>query len=339
MITASDLRAIRPLLKQFFFGYMPSQQQLVARNLIPEIDGNDISGQIWKQAIGDAFRLWDDETDNGVAREVSFSLTTNNWDARQRALKFSIRDRDLKASQTPVSAAQWLMAQVLNGLWLRYERRVAVALNDTGVYPNQAATAAFGAAGDLPIDDVQNLIQDAHDACGMWPNTVVMPSDTWRRWANSADVRDYVPSVIGSGNSNGVRIVTPEMAAPILNLGNVPDFRVVVASAIMNTADKNQTASLSSVWTVARVIALHVPRNLPQNAPAMPDTQARPGRVQGQPGSFDGTPTPLVTLFGTEHGTIESWDDNDPKRVSTRVNFDYDLVTGNTECARILTGA
>lgn len=335
--------ATRRLLSDWVLGFRAKIDDDWLRDAIPMISIG-VLDEVFAMDQGDSFRVYEDTVgDHGIANLIDYETDLVQFDPEIRALKSEVKRRVLelereRGGDINVGVRQRLLALQLRSLWMQWTIRLATLLNDTAVFTNVAATAAFGSAGDDPIGDMHTRLKATADACGTFPNTVIYENDTWTRWSNTSEVIARLSNTV-TGDGMGrqtMRTTSTEAAERLLNIENQDDFKIYIGRGRFNDADKGQAVNMTGVWTAARVLMGYVDRNLPQAAP--PD----PTRVEGSPGDvadMTGSLTPVISAFGPDHGDVEEWQATEGGKEYIRTNFDYDLLTAETTCWQILTGA
>ena len=120
----------------------------------------------------------------------------------------------------------------------------SVWANDiTGVAssPTGAQVLQWDNAASTPIEDIRAGMTAVQANTGFRPNTLTLTQAVWDILADHPDIVDRVKYSGGVGNGNPAR-VTKEAVAAILELD-----RVLVSSAVSNTAEKGATAAIGFI--------------------------------------------------------------------------------------------
>ncbi len=174
----------------------------------------------------------------------TYTTKENGWeepiDERENNMYASILDQEQMASMRA-----W--EHVLNSL----ENRVIAATVGGTVTAGftQAATALWtDAVAARPINDVFAALEAIWLRTGMWADTITMSRRAFRSLRRTDQIRNEVMAT-GAGEQAYQRKITPAMVAEILDVN-----QIIIADAIKNTANFNQTPSIASVFPENQVL-------------------------------------------------------------------------------------
>jgi len=332
--TKEDVRAYLPVVQNLFLGAKPGKNAQIARLLVPEVK-HEFGGQLFDIAPEDMLRLFDDTTDDGVAELYDFDPKLLPFEQRIRALKVNLSRRSRQAAQGPLkNIMNMAQAGMRLALDLRYEQRVAAALNNTAVFDSTAATQPIGTPGDAPVDDLMQAGEEIRYNLGHYPNKVVYSGDVWARAAQSSALQEFVNTFRSNGTTGGV--LTPGLLEQSLSVAwGQENVKVMVGAAVGNTAAKGATKNMVDLWQAGRVLVGYFEENLPQFRTDRTDKMpvGAPGEV------LEGMTTPLVSIMGPDHGTAHQWDGDESRDQFLRMEYDYIQRTATEEALHIITGS
>ena len=198
------------------------------------------------------------------------------------------------------------------------EKRWAAAIFDTAVYTGAALTTAIGtawtAANSTPIDNVEAAVQKVWENTGLWPNTIILNRHEFRNLRNNAQILDRISSN-GAGSSIKAGDVTRQQIAECFDLE-----KVLVGGGAENTANENQTRSISKIWDDSKAMVC---------VTAMTDDIAEPCIARTFHWSDDGS-----EIFGA----VETYRDESVRGDVVRVRHQVGEKIIYTQCGHLLTG-
>jgi hypothetical protein len=125
--------------------------------------------------------------------------------------------------------------------------RIAQTAGNNGA--NAGAHAVWSdMTGATPIEDVKIAREAVRSNCGMEPNTIVIPWKAWNNLILTGEIRDRL-GVGGSASDPGnVKIANEATVAKVFDVD-----RIVIAKAVVNSADKGQPPVLADLWDKTKV--------------------------------------------------------------------------------------
>lgn len=332
--TKEDVRAYLPVVQNLFLGAKPGKNAQIARLLVPEVK-HEFGGQLFDIAPEDMLRLFDDTTDDGIAELYDFDPELLKFEQRIRALKVNLSRRSRQAAQGPLknimNMAQSGMRLALD---LKYEQRVAAALNDTATFASTAATQPIGTPGDAPVDDLIQAGEEVRLNLGHYPNKVVYSGDVWSRAAQSKALQEFVNTFRTNGTTGGV--LTAGLLESALSVAwGQENVKVLVGAAVGNAAPKGAPKNMIDLWQSGRVLVGYFEDDLPQFR-----TDRTDNLPVGAPGEvLEGLTTPLVSIMGPDHGNARQWEGEESGDQFLRFEYDYTQRTATEEALHIITGS
>jgi hypothetical protein len=232
---------INAALSQFAAGTATNaQSRMIAQLVAPEItvDKQNDSYYIFDAAD---LRIESPQYSAGanVARVVR-SESEGTYSAKEFALEEAIAWGKLANADAGLRIERRATAGLVNKLMLRREKAVADVLFATGTFTNTAALAAAD-RWDVDTSNPVKKVSDAREAirllCGLEPNTVVMGAAVWAGLRNHPDITSRVAGLVAGTPA------TEAQAAAALGVD-----RILVGSAVYNSAVEGGTASNANVW-------------------------------------------------------------------------------------------
>jgi hypothetical protein len=128
---------------------------------------------------------------------------------------------------------------------LSHEQRVSAATFNTSNFDSANSTVAYTAANLATIDFIEDvkIRLNALRARGEYPNTMVIPRGVWDRVRKADLTAKFFFGSLGGGKN-----VTLDML-----MGEFMLQSIKIADAVVDTADKGQTPSVSYIWANTHV--------------------------------------------------------------------------------------
>lgn len=237
--------------------YRPQNQ--IADMIFPivPVDHQADAYNIW--SLAEAFRISDSRRSPGTeANKVKFNATSDTFYCKNRALKTDLPIEDIENAdpaylqEMRVNRVQRLMDDHSLG----WEQRIANQLtsgSNVGSYSGVASNwSSTGTGLSNPYGDVTTAMDIVHDTTGYRPNFVIMGGLAWRNFKQHADVIDLIHGTTGNAPN---RLVTRALAASLFEVDDV-----MVGEAHYNSADWDQSASLSMLWGANVLVGYRAPR-------------------------------------------------------------------------------
>lgn len=163
-----------------------------------------------------------------------YSTRENGWEE-------ALDDREVKLYRNLIDAEMVAVNRGLGIIMRSQEMRVAAKLFNTSNFTAHALSTEWSvAATATPIDDINAGILAVRAACGMTPNTLILPFKVFRNLRRCAQIVDLLKYTYPGKDIN---TMSPAQLAEILG---VP--KVLVGDEQYNSAKKGQSASLGEIW-------------------------------------------------------------------------------------------
>ena len=174
------------------------------------------------------------------AKEITWDVDTSTYSAEEYALKHLVPDRIVNNADNPVRPKITSTQKLTNKLLLAQERRVQQLVQNT-TYVTAGATPST--QWDQSSPNIEGDVDTAKNAirvnAGIEPSSIVLAYKVAQIIKRDSTVR------------NLIRYTVP--GDVLLRNGDLPpvlwNLEVIIAGSIYNTANENQSESLSDIWT------------------------------------------------------------------------------------------
>ena len=239
--------------------YRPNS--MIADQIAPVVNVNKQSDSFYKWEIADAFRIW--ESKRAPATEANVmerNMSSDTYYAKNYALKDRIPYEDIENADAGMlfTERSSRIMSIKDALMLDMEQRVALKCTSGS---NVGSYSATGSAWDDyansdPILDIETGILNVEDSTGYRPNSILLSRKAWRHLRNNTTL---IGRIFGEQSR---KVVKPADIADLFELE-----RVLVGGALYNTAARNQTATLSPLWS-DDVLIYYAPKTARKDAPS-----------------------------------------------------------------------
>lgn len=191
-------------------------------------------------------------------------------------------DRQIKIFRDLLDAEGIHADRAIDGVVQEYERDVASAVFNTTTWTGAALTTALGTpwsthASATPITDIFNAKEKVVTGSGLAPNALILNAVAYFHLRQCAQIVDRI--------KYGAKATQAEIASALAEMLEIE--QIIVAGGLTNTANAQQTAAISRIWSNTMAMVARV---------AMTDDPAEPciGRTfiwnedgPGSPGADD----------------------------------------------------
>jgi hypothetical protein len=217
---------------------------LIAEEVLPPIFVSKESGKYFKHDK-DSMREEDDGP-RGVkesAAEVDHGLSTVDYQLHEYSLKELVPDRIRDNADQPLDPDEEATQNVTDKMLLKKEIRAeALVFSTTNVTQNTTLSGNdqwdSGHADSTPLTDIETGMETVRAAVGVRPNAAVISANVWSDLKYHSTLTDLFKYTAGGK-------ITVEQFASLID---IPAANIRIADAIKNTANENQSDSLSDVW-------------------------------------------------------------------------------------------
>jgi len=253
VITAPGGLAIpRPDLADAYREWNPAGVTYAFDEVFPVAQMPTQSGEIEVETVDSLLTIDNmDRNPGGAFNRIDIELGKINVTIRGKGLEipFHYNDGRVLTYDFEQGAARRLRTKAN----LMYEQAAATILFDAGL-PTTPATAAWTAAGGVPLTDIETAINAFHARTGMEPNALIVNRRARGALVTNPQVAGRFPGKDMIGWSDVVNSLTDLMGIE----------RVIVSTAISNTAQKGNAKVLAPMFPNTHVaLALVAPQGAP----------------------------------------------------------------------------
>ena len=239
--TVTDVQAVDPVLQNVLLSYIQSESRFVADGAFPGVPVGTDSGTYY--IFDKGYWLGDDMQVRAPGEQYArsdFKVSTSTYTTVQWALAKALADEVKANNQAPAdlstAAVRWLGLKAL----IRKERAFAGDFMTTSVWETDATGGStftkWSDSSSDPVGDVITGKRTISQSTGMKANKLIMGEIVRDRLVNHPDLLDrikYTQRALASSVDEA--------------LSQIFDAEVMVASAIYNSANEAQTASISAI--------------------------------------------------------------------------------------------
>jgi len=220
--------------------YVPAS--FIAPQVFPLVPVQKISDKFYVYTKADWLRREAQPRAAGTrAARGDYGLTTDTYTCVEIAIGKGVPDEIVRNADNPLrpleDGTKWVTSQLL----LEMENEVATTVNTAGAWSGSATPGVLWSNDtSTPLDDVETAVNSVVSTIGVLPNTGVLGRGLWRFLKNHPEILDRIK---GSAGPNSPAVVTLNAVAALMELD-----RLVVGSAISDTAAEGAASSLSYIW-------------------------------------------------------------------------------------------
>jgi len=232
----------------------------IADQILPRVYVEKQSDKYW--VFPGSFDVVDDRVrPGGIAREIEWELSTDNYFCEGHAMRGAVYDRQRlnvdEGLDLDIATAENVMAQILRNR----EYAAAQLVFNENTYDAALRTTLSGTAqwsnyaNSDPISDIQAGKKAVAQAIGIEPNTLVLGYEVW------VTLRKHT-GLMTLYDSQRKRLLTIDMMRELFEIPNI-----VVGKAMYNTAPQGKTVTRGFIWGKHAAL-LYVPDRPAQKTPA-----------------------------------------------------------------------
>lgn len=238
--------------------YLQSADDYIATKVFPVVPSPKQSNKFFIYRRGDFFR--DVATLRAPGTESSgggYNLDTGSYFCDVFAHHLDVDPQIRANSDVPLDADRDATLWVTQILAIRREVQWLSKFFTTGVWTGSTtggdiATGQLGngnwdVAASTPIEDIEKQQFNLKQKTSVWPNKLVVGANVYKALKNHAEITDRYKYTQAA-------IITPELVGRVLSPpgqpeAGEPNFEVLVAQAVYNTAQEGATDSMSFAAT------------------------------------------------------------------------------------------
>lgn len=303
MITPRDV-VVDPVLSNVSVAY--KNDSYISELLMPVFPVAKQTGKFYKYDKSSLRRNKTLRAPGSPANEVEYGLTTAAFICEDHALKEKIPFEVIDQADAALNPEMDATESVTEMLLVDKEVALATRMADTGVISQNVTLSGTDQWSDYtnsdPFNDIRTGINAVQAATGKRPNTLVFGQVTWNVLVDHPDIVERIKySMAGA--------VTPDLVARLFDVE-----KVLIGSALQNTAKEGQTDALGYIWG-KHAWAVYI-------APAPRLKQVTFGYH-----------------FSYKTREAEKWDDGDAKARFVRVHDNYDAEIVAAEACYLIKNA
>lgn len=232
------------ILSQFSQKY--TNRNYVSEMVLPVLRVKEKTGK-FAQYGTENLRVYSDATFRAPgtrANTVDYTVSQGTYSCQEHAIEKRVPDELKNNTDDPYDAMRDATATIMDNLWVNQERALATAMTSTATLTQNTTLSGTSQWSDYnnsdPFTDINTGIETIRAATGQRPNSAVMSFDVMRKLKDHPDVRDQLKYTNGGQFSEDAFV---QWLKGHFGLSNV-----YVGTAIYDSADEGQTASLGNVW-------------------------------------------------------------------------------------------
>lgn len=200
---------------------------------------------VWDRA--DSFRSQDDKRAPGaVAKTIDFGLSTDSYYAEEFALRTRILWREMENADVALKLEQSKTKKLKDALLIGREKRVAALMLATGSYASGLSVTLSGTsqwshasyAGDI-IKEIDAGKEAVRLACGMMPNTIIIPAAVIPTMTNHSTFRDHYKYTANDLAGTGLPPVLRGLKVLVPGVQNTTSNEGAASAAVGDVWGKN----------------------------------------------------------------------------------------------------
>ncbi|MEY4489003.1 MAG: hypothetical protein RIQ79_1511 [Verrucomicrobiota bacterium] len=239
---------IRPELNSVLEEALAVDNFLIGLDIFPVFQVDRRTGQYRKLTLAASELLKAGDTKRAPKTaypEVDWTWELDSYATYDRGLTQKIDDSISNDVAHAFDLESQAAKQLLRRVRLSHEQRVSAATFNTSNFDSANSTVAYTAANLATIDFIEDvkIRLNALRARGEYPNTMVIPRGVWDRVRKADLTAKFFFGSLGGGKN-----VTLDML-----MGEFMLQSIKIADAVVDTADKGQTPSVSYIWANTHV--------------------------------------------------------------------------------------
>jgi len=172
-----------------------------------------------------------------------YEFENDSYDCVEHGWEEPVDEVEAKMYARYFDAEEVAMLRALGIVLRNQEKRIADMLFDAGNFTAHGITNEWDSnhyTDAVPITDVNTGRETIHDACGLEPNTLIIPYKTFHHLGLMSQILDKIKYTYSplAWDAIGRKVLAEAFGLD----------QVLVGKNMYNTAKKGQTASLSALW-------------------------------------------------------------------------------------------
>ena len=244
---SSSLATLRPDLDGSLmeFDLIANQQGFIGHKVLPVISPAKQAGTFGKIPVEQLLKERDTyrAPSAGYSRS-SFQFESVTYSCEEHGAEEPVDDRSSMMYRDYFDSEMVAAARARNAVVLNAERRIANAVFNATTWTSHttAVTNEWDDADNAtPLADVEAAVQSVWDACGIWPDTMIINRKVFRNLRNVDEVIDRI-KYQGYMDARAGEITVSSLSAAF-------DLDIIVANSARDTANEGQDTVISPVWS------------------------------------------------------------------------------------------
>jgi len=244
------------ILSQFSQKY--TNNNYISTLIAPEMKVKEKSGKYAKYGT-ENLRTYGDQTYRAPgtrANSVDYSVSQGTYTCLERALEKRVPDEYINNTDDPYDPKRDAVATLMDNIWVNQENALATYMADTAKLTRNTTLSGTSQWSDYtnsdPFDDIIAGIDSVRGATSQLPNAIAMSYEVALKLKQHPDVREQVKYTNGGQLSDSAFV---QFLKDFFTLQNV-----YIGTAIKDSNDEGQTASLASVWGKHAWLLVQSPR-------------------------------------------------------------------------------
>ena len=233
------------ILSQFSQKY--TNDNYISEQILPVMKVKERTGKYAKYGT-ENLRTYADQvvrTPGTRANSVDYSVSQGSYACSEKALEKRIPDEFVNNSDDPYDPKRDAVATILDNIAINQEVALQTVMTATATMTTNTTLAGTSQWSDYdnsdPLADIETAITTVQAATGKRPNVAVMGLDVMLKLKYHPVIREQLRYTGSAGLSD------EQLGGFLKSFFNLD--KVLVGTAVYNSADEGQTASIGSVWT------------------------------------------------------------------------------------------
>lgn len=248
---STSISSFRPDLQTGFeeFDLAADRAGFIGHRVLPYFDVNVAGGTFPKIKIESLLQNRETERSPGAGySRGDWNFTKDTFSTGEHGAEEPVDDNELKLYANYFNLEQISAARAYDAVLRNAEKRAAAMVFNTTVWTGAALATAVGtewstAATSTPIEDVEAAVRKVWSGTGLWPNALIINRMVFRNLRNCESIIERIASS-GAGSPTKPTDITTSMLSQCFDLPHI-----IVAGSAKNTANKGQSAAISSIWS------------------------------------------------------------------------------------------
>lgn len=285
----------------------------VAEQILPFVKVNEKTGKFAKFGK-ENFRAYAGQIHRAPgtrAHTIDYSVSQGTYSCDERSLEKPVAWEFYKNFDAPYNPEEDAVGVIMDNIWTNQELILSQVMANTAVITSNVTLSGTNQWTDTsnsdPLSNIKTAITTVKNNTGLRPNVLVFCEDAFDALKVHPLIREQLKYTGVLGNPSDENLKSFLMS-------HFKIEEIIVGTAVYDSADEGQTASLGAVWT-GNVWAIHRPK----------------------------TPSVLKASFGYTFSDVprevDKYDEVSHKRTVVRVSYSYDQNIMDASLAYLIKAA